>query len=98
MPLEGLRVRIKTGAYRLACGAIGILAGIVGISLLVTMAYTILLIPVSLLGVFMFGGGGFPWLGEAGQRTGQVSFSIFKAHAQAIPGGILRDAGFHAWS
>lgn len=43
--------------HSLASGAMGILVGIVGISLLVTMAYTILLIPVSILMLFLLAAG-----------------------------------------
>ena len=41
--------------HGLVSGAVGLLVGLVGISLLVTIAYTILLIPVTLLGLFGLG-------------------------------------------
>lgn len=56
--------------------AIGLLVGIVGISMLVTMAYTILLIPVTLLGLFslvvavLYGWIGLGvWVGKLGVRV-----------------------------
>jgi len=42
-------------SHSLVSGSMGLLVGVVGISLLVTIAYTILLIPVTLLGLFMLG-------------------------------------------
>lgn len=58
------RIREAISKHSLACAAVGILAGIIGISLFVTMAYTILLIPVSLLGLFVLGAGVFlGWVG-----------------------------------
>lgn len=58
------RIREAITRHSLASGAMGILAGIVGISLLVTMAYTILLIPVSILILFLLAVGVFlGWVG-----------------------------------
>lgn len=42
-------------SHCLVCGAMGLLVGVVGLSLLITIAYTILLIPVTLLGLFVLG-------------------------------------------
>lgn len=57
--------------HTLASGAMGILAGIVGVSLLVTMAYTILLIPVSVLMLFLLGAGVFlGWVGLGSELGG----------------------------
>lgn len=50
-PLE--RVRNAVRSYPLVSGAIGLLAGIVGLVLIVQMIFTILLIPVSLLGLLL---------------------------------------------
>ena len=41
--------------HLVVAGALGVLAGIVGLSLLVLMAFTIILIPVSLLGLLLGG-------------------------------------------
>ncbi|MDL1945040.1 hypothetical protein FBQ99_22215 [Chloroflexi bacterium CFX2] len=58
--------------HSLASGAMGILVGIVGISLLVTMAYTILLIPVSILMLFLLAVGVFlGWVG-LGNELGRL--------------------------
>lgn len=66
------RIREAVTHHSLACAAAGILAGIVGISLFVTMAYTILLIPVSLLGLFVLGVGVFlGWVG-LGSELGRL--------------------------
>jgi hypothetical protein len=62
--------------HTLVSGSIGLLVGVVGISLLVTMAYTILLIPVSLLGLLALGlAVVFGWIGlgaTAGRLIGRV--------------------------
>ena len=47
------RVGEAGARHSLVSAAMGLLVGIVGISLLVTLAYTILLIPVTLLGLFL---------------------------------------------
>jgi hypothetical protein len=50
--------------HSLVSGAMGLQVGLVGISLLVTMAYTILLIPVTLLGLLLLGAGVlYVWIG-----------------------------------
>lgn len=70
--------RVGEAAVRhaLVSGAVGLLVGVVGLSLLVTMAYTILLIPVSVLGLFVLGLAiAFGWIGlgvTAGRLTGQA--------------------------
>lgn len=64
--------------HSLASGAMGILVGIVGISLLVTMAYTILLIPVSILMLFLLAVGVFlGWVG-LGSELGRLIVQIVK--------------------
>lgn len=61
------RVGEAATRHSLVSGSIGLLIGVVGISLLVTMAYTILLIPVSLLGLLVLGLAViFGWIGLAG--------------------------------
>ncbi len=47
------RVGQAATRHSLVSAAVGMLVGLVGLSLLVTMAYTILLIPVTLLGLFL---------------------------------------------
>lgn len=42
-------------SHAMVSGSMGLLVGVVGISLLVTIAYTILLIPITLLGLIMLG-------------------------------------------
>ncbi len=49
------RVSEAAAQHTLVSGSVGLLVGVVGISLLVTMAYTILLIPVTLLGLLVLG-------------------------------------------
>lgn len=71
------RVGEAASRHTLVSVSIGLLVGVVGISLLVTMAYTILLIPVSLLGLFALGlAVVFGWIGlgtTAGRLIVQVS-------------------------
>lgn len=67
------RVGEAATRHSLVSGAVGLLVGVVGISLLVTMAYTILLIPVTLLGLFVLGAGvlyGWVGLGVSAGRFG----------------------------
>jgi hypothetical protein len=70
------RVGEAASRHALVSGSIGLLVGVVGISLLVTMSYTILLIPVSLLGLFALGlAVVFGWIGlgmMAGRLIGQI--------------------------
>lgn len=70
------RVGDAASRHALVSGSIGLLVGVVGISLLVTMAYTILLIPVSLLGLFALGlAVVFGWIGlgaTAGRLIGRA--------------------------
>jgi hypothetical protein len=68
--------------HSLASGAMGILVGIVGISLLVTMAYTILLIPVSILMLFLLAAGVFlGWIG-LGTELGRLLVRALKQPIQ----------------
>jgi len=70
------RVGEAASRHTLVSASIGLLVGVVGISLLVTMAYTILLIPVSLLGLFVLGlAVVFGWIGlgtTAGRLIGRT--------------------------
>ena len=70
------RVGEAATRHGLVSGSVGLLVGVVGISLLVTMAYTILLIPVSLLGLLALGlGVVFGWIGlgvSAGRLAAQA--------------------------
>lgn len=83
--------------HSLACTAIGILTGIVGISLLVTMAYTILLIPISLLGIVVLGVGVFlGWVGlgsELGRFLFRFSKRPFKPSQAAFIGMLIFTLG-----
>ncbi len=64
--------------HSLVSGAVGLLVGVVGISLLVTMAYTILLIPVTLLGFFLLGVAAlYGWIG-LGISAGRLGIRILK--------------------
>lgn len=64
--------------HTLASGAMGILSGIVGVSLLVTMVYTILLIPVSILMLFLLAAGVFlGWVGM-GSELGRLLVRVLK--------------------
>lgn len=64
--------------HSLASGAMGVLVGIVGISLLVTMAYTILLIPISILTLFLLAAGVFlGWVG-LGNELGRLLVRVVK--------------------
>ena len=75
------RVRDAEVHHSLVSGAMGLLVGVVGISLLVTMAYTILLIPVSLLGLCLLGASVlYGWV-CLGISVGQLGFRIVKRPA-----------------
>ena len=64
--------------HSLVSGAVGLLVGVVGISLLVTMAYTILLIPVTLLGLLVLGMGVlYGWIG-LGVSAGRLGVRVLK--------------------
>lgn len=64
--------------HSLVSGAVGLLVGVVGISLLVTMAYTILLIPVTLLGLFLLGIAVlYGWIG-LGVSAGRLGVRVLK--------------------
>lgn len=64
--------------HTLVSGAMGLLVGLVGVSLLVTMAYTILLIPVTLLGLFVMGLGVlYGWI-AMGTSIGRFGARILK--------------------
>ena len=64
--------------HTLASGGMGVLVGIVGISLVVTMAYTILLIPVSILILFLLAAGVFMgWIG-LGSELGRILVQVSK--------------------
>ena len=64
--------------HSLVSGTIGLLVGVVGISLLVTMAYTILLIPVTLFGLFVLGVAVlYGWIG-LGISAGRLGVRVLK--------------------
>lgn len=72
------RVEEAATRHSLVSGAVGLLVGVVGISLLVTMAYTILLIPVTLLGLFILGIGVlYGWIG-LGVSAGRLGARVLK--------------------
>lgn len=72
------RVGEAITAHSLASGALGILVGIVGISLAVTIAYTVLLIPVSLLILFLLAAAVFlGWIG-LGCELGRLLVRVLK--------------------
>lgn len=78
MPDAVDRVGNAAVQHSLVSGAIGLLVGIVGISLLVTMAYTILLIPVTLLGMIVLGIATiYGWIG-LGVSMGRFGVRILK--------------------
>ncbi len=88
-------VRVGEAAIRhmLVSGSVGLLVGTIGISLLVTMAYTILLIPVSLLGLFSLGlAVVFGWIGlgvSAGRLIGRVLNRAFSPTISAFIGTLV---------
>ena len=68
--------------HSMVSGAIGLLVGVVGLSLLVTMAYTILLIPVTLLGLFLLGVGVlYGWI-ALGVWAGRLAVRVLKRPVQ----------------
>jgi hypothetical protein len=87
------RVGEAASRHALVSGSIGLLVGVVGISLLVTMAYTILLIPVSLLGLFALGLAViFGWIGlgaTAGRLIGRIMNHPFSSAKSAFIGTMV---------
>lgn len=78
VPMAVDRVGEAATRHSLVSGAVGLLVGVVGISLLVTMAYTILLIPVTLLGLFVLGVSMlFGWVG-LGISAGRFAVRFLK--------------------
>lgn len=76
----GAVARVGEAAVRhsLVSGAMGLLVGVVGISLLVTMAYTILLIPITLLGLCVLGAAMlYGWIG-LGVTAGRFGVRVLK--------------------
>ena len=72
--------RVGEAAVRhsLVSGAMGLLVGIVGVSGLVTIAYTILLIPITFLGLFVMGLGViYGWIG-LGVSAGRLGVRLLK--------------------
>lgn len=77
------RVGEAATRHSLVSAAVGLLVGVVGISLLVTMAYTILLIPVTLLGIFVLGLGVlYGWIG-LGVSAGRFAVRFLKRPLKA---------------
>jgi hypothetical protein len=75
-PLQ--RVAESAAHYPAVAAAMGFLVAVVGISLLVSMAYTILLIPVALLGLLVLGAAvAIGWIAW-GTVLGQFVFRLFK--------------------
>ncbi|MEA3439463.1 MAG: polymer-forming cytoskeletal protein [Chloroflexota bacterium] len=87
------RVSEATVRHSLVSGAVGLLVGVVGISLLVMMAYTILLIPVALLGLFVLGVAVlYGWIGlgfSAGRLGTRVLKRPLKPSTQAFFGTLV---------
>jgi hypothetical protein len=70
-----LRVANAVRHHPVPAGAMGFLVFVVGLSLLVQMAFTILLIPVSMLGLILFGlAAGYGWI-AIGLVIGEALFS-----------------------
>jgi hypothetical protein len=64
--------------HSLVSGAMGLLVGIVGLSVLVTIAYTILLIPITFLGLLVLAMGViYGWIG-LGVSTGRLGVRLLK--------------------
>ncbi len=87
------RVSDAATQHTLVCGSVGLLVGVVGISLLVTMAYTILLIPVTVLGLLVLGLAivlGWVGLGiTAGRLVELVLKRSFSAEKSAFSGTLV---------
>jgi cytoskeletal protein CcmA (bactofilin family) len=90
VPRPVMRVTEAVTAHPVMSGAMGILAGIVGLSLLVLMAFTIILIPVTLLGIFLLGAavvfGWIAWGVAVGRRLAQRFAWTFRRPGQAMLG------------
>jgi hypothetical protein len=77
-PASLRRVAESAARYPAVSAAMGFLVAVVGISLLVSMAYTILLIPVALLGLLVLGAAvAIGWIAW-GTVLGQFVFHLFK--------------------
>jgi hypothetical protein len=77
-PTPLLRITTSAAHHPAPSAAMGFLAAVVGVSLLVTMAYTILLIPVALLGLLVLGAAvAIGWIAW-GTILGNWVFGLFK--------------------
>jgi hypothetical protein len=77
-PVQLLRVAESAAQHPAVSAAMGFLVAVVGVSLLVTMAYTILLIPVALLGLLALGAAlAIGWIAW-GTLLGQWLFRFLK--------------------
>lgn len=77
-PAPLLCIAESTALHPATSAAMGFLVAVVGISLLVTMAYTILLIPVALLGVLVLGAAvAIGWI-ACGTIIGKWAFGLFR--------------------
>jgi hypothetical protein len=87
------RVTEAVTVHPVVSGAMGVLAGIVGLSLLVLMAFTIILIPVSLLGILLTGAtvvlGWIAWGVAVGRRLSQRFDWSFRGPGQALLGTLI---------
>lgn len=91
-PHAACRVAVAALNHCLVSGSLGLLVGVAGLSLLVTIAYTILLIPVSLLGLLILGiAVAYGWA-SLGVMLGRHSQHLLKrqapAGAAAFAGGL----------
>ncbi len=87
------RIGEAASRHMLVSGSIGLLVGVVGISLLLTMTYTILLIPVSLLRLFVLGlAVVFGWIGlgaTAGRLIGRALNRLLSPGISAFVGTLV---------
>jgi hypothetical protein len=89
-PRPVARVTEAVMGHPVVSGAMGVLTGIVGLSLLVLMAFTIILIPVTLLGILLMGAAVvYGWIGwgmAVGHRLSQWRGWMLQRPGQAVVG------------
>ncbi len=81
-------------SHGLVSGSMGLLVGVVGLSLLITIAYTILLIPITLLGLFVLGAAIVYGWAAMGVLLGSLGLHLLKRQGTPRAAAFLGGLGF----
>jgi hypothetical protein len=81
-------------SHGLVSGSMGLLVGVVGLSLFITIAYTILLIPVTLLGLFVLGAAIVYGWAAMGVLLGSLGLHLLKRQETPRAAAFLGGLGF----